>query len=124
MKKAGMSVEEALRRADAKFEAEKKPDPPDPELYMPAKDLCKQKNVHGRLFVLGTGLMQGEQLKKFRKALAEQKLRRKTEDEPRAPVGLDDRNYRGWCPSLGIYIEGRTHYRRLLKERGLRCLYE
>lgn len=62
-----------------------------------------------------------EQLDRFRQAVKEQKAR-KAEAEPvdvGAPAVWDDRSCKGYCPSLDVQLEGRSHLKRLMKARGV-----
>ena len=66
-----------------------------------------------------------ERQKRFRAALDAQKAARKARldalpEKKNGPAILDDSSFRGFCPSLGIELEGRSHLKRIMKERGLR----
>lgn len=88
---------------------------PHPELR---KEAMK---VKGQTLFFHGGILTGKQLAKFRRAARRQK---RAEITPRPPAVHGDKTYRGYMPSLGIYIDSRTQYHQELKRRGLRCLWE
>lgn len=67
-----------------------------------------------------------EQIERFRAAVKAQRERREEASRSlavvEAPAVHDDRSHKGYCPSLDITWEGRSHRKRVLKERGLECV--
>lgn len=61
-----------------------------------------------------------EQIERFRQAVKEQKARREGPPaEQVAPAVWDDRSCKGYCPSLDVHLEGRSHLKRVMKARGV-----
>lgn len=65
-----------------------------------------------------------EQIARFRQAVKAQKERQAAPKDAGAAVFYtpNDQHYKGYCPSLDLTFEGRSHWKQVQKEKEIHCV--